>query len=199
MIDNIFWDIDETLIHSYYKNENNAKAYNQTPTFEFSLADGSYCTFIRDNADEVVEYSRSVVGKDNVFILTRATHDYALEINKNTGWDFSEKNIIARENIYLHNRIMRGFRSGWHLDADHNLTEIELDSSKTSKFIENLKNFENILIDDLAYPFNEEKYSLLGIEREQYLKIEGFYGININSVNQNFEKMVKEFIDNHTK
>jgi hypothetical protein len=81
-----------------------------------------YVTFKRSWADDLIKFSRDLVGYDNVYILTAASTDYVNWCNKvlELGFD-PNSNIFAREHMY------------------------EID--RHPKFLDS----HNILVDDLPY------------------------------------------------
>ena len=136
MINKLFWDIDETLIHT------SLSAFEEGSKFkEFTLPDSAikYYTIIRPCSKSLIEYSRDLVGKNNVYILTTSTHDYANEINRLAGWGFESDHILTREDINEH-RYATAYGSS--TSVPHELAD---------------KN--NVLIDNLPPRYNE--YNLL--------------------------------------
>lgn len=94
MIDKIFFDLDETLIHSSSYN-------NEGVSFEINLAnefwgDEHYYVFVNPCAHRLLEYARDLVGADNVFILTTSIEDYAKMINKKANFEFRDDQILHR-------------------------------------------------------------------------------------------------------
>jgi len=95
-INQIYFDLDETLI---YSTESVAGVDNTFPGIEMVtliLDHEVYDTFIHPRAQEVIDYANAIVGRDNVFILTTATKDYALQVNEKAGFGIKKENIIAR-------------------------------------------------------------------------------------------------------
>lgn len=149
MINRVYWDLDETLIHThdedYIKHD-----------FEFDLDTGgwggsyNYKTKIRPGAQKVIDYSRHLVGVDNVWILTASTIDYATIINHKAGFGFRPDQIIAREHHKTH------LKSKEHRHPD------------------------NVLIDNLPAFDNTNKTALIGIKRDNYLQVKDYYGIDFS-------------------
>lgn len=149
MINRVYWDLDETLIHThdedYIKHD-----------FEFDLDSGgwggsySYKTKIRPGAQEVIDYSRSLVGAENVWILTASIIDYATIINHMAGFGFRPDQIIAREHQKNH------LESKWHRHPD------------------------NVLIDNLRPFENTGKMGFIGIDKDNYLRVKDYYGIDFS-------------------
>lgn len=172
MINRIYWDIDETLIHTMMRPP-------EQKHISFSLEDGVYYTIIRPCAKELIDYSRSLVGHANVHILTSATYDYATEINRIADWGFRPEEIFAREDM-----------------NKHTLSRPTIYGSsmyEVNPHIYAHKN--NVLIDNLPARGNDIKTSFIGIDpTTNYLKVHDYYGVN-NLGEADFVKQVKEFLD----
>ena len=82
MIKRIFQDLDECILHTY------ANSMPPSEYVEFILSEDmhTYRTMIRPCAKRLFEYYNSVVGKENVYILTTATRDYAERLNQLGGF-----------------------------------------------------------------------------------------------------------------
>lgn len=167
MITKIFWDIDETLIHTELHAPDQEHVVLQ-------LNDANYYTIIRPCAKSLIEFSRELVGFDNVYILTTATTDYAREVNRLAGWEFAHNHIIAREEISNHEFGLAYGGAGVmrHKVADRN----------------------NVLIDNLPARHNAKKIDLIGITEDRYFNIRDYYGVNFP--NDPFETDVKNFLLN---
>lgn len=162
MLNRIYWDIDETLIHTRMRPP-------EQKHISFSLEGGMYYTIIRPCSKELIEFSREMVGAENVHILTWATYDYAMEINRQADWGFKAEDIFAREAILS--------RSTIYEVKPHNYAH---------------KN--NVLIDNLPARENEIKTSFISINPvTNYLKIDDYYGVN-NLGEADFINQVKEFL-----
>lgn len=171
MIDRIFWDIDETLIHTEVRPF--GPGYNDVP---FELEDSTYYTKIRPCSLSLIQFSVNLVGKDNVYILTTATRDYAREINRIAGWGFENDHIFSREDLHA-NRYSVGY------GGSATMAHKEVSSPK------------NVLIDNLPPRENAAKMSFIGIGYERYLKIVDYYGVDFPDCT--FEEDVKEFLLKH--
>jgi hypothetical protein len=168
MIKNIFWDIDETLIHT--ETRSFGRGYNDV---KFELDGFPYYTVIRPCSNSLIEFSREMVGKDNVYILTTATTDYAREINRIAGWNFEHDHIIAREDISNHKYTLP---YGGKSISRHKVADVN-----------------NVLIDNLPIRDNYDKVDLIGIvDRDRYFKIRDYYGVNFP--NDSFDSDVREFL-----
>jgi hypothetical protein len=168
MINSIHLDLDETLLHSFWPTED----IEGQPHIVIELDnDEIYNTIIRPTAQNIINYSRSLVGPENVFILTSAVFEYACQINEKAGFGFSRGNIHAREQ-QAPARIGYGMQYPTH--------------PKWSK--------NNVLIDNLSYHGNQAKCDYIGnIGKENYLQVRDYYGVNFP--NDPFETDVYEFLD----
>ena len=169
MIKSIYWDIDETLIHSSIKDPNQNH-------LEILLADNDrYYTIVRPCAQRIIDFSRNLVGRENVFILTAATTDYVRAINEKAGWGFPNEQIFARED-----------QEKYSYHGAYGGTQY-VDSSQAHP--------DNVLIDNLPPRHNEGKIAFLGIWktwRENYFQVRDYYGVNFTE--DSFEEDVKEFL-----
>lgn len=168
MINKIFFDIDETIIHTLF----NQKTVQPHITFKLKNDSATYNTIIRDCAQAVIDFSRGIVGANNVYILTAATQDYASTINGLAGWNFKEHQIISRDDIAMHK-----YSTAYGGSAIIPST---------------LAHKNNILIDNLPWKYNTDKMHLIGITEDRYMKIEDYYGVEYEDVT--FEEDVKAFI-----
>jgi hypothetical protein len=173
MINKIFWDIDETLIHTTIYDP-------KQDHVQFSLGDGHvYHTMIRPCSNELIRFSRELVGKENVHILTTATRDYAEKVNELAGWGFDPKDIFAREDQEANRIWVSTAYGGRHC----------------SIIPHEYANPNNVLIDNLRRLQNEGKINFIGIGKTQetnYLKIYDYYGVNFPD--DSFEEDVKNFL-----
>lgn len=174
MINKIFWDIDETLIHTSIYDPKQEHV-------QFSLVgDGHvYHTIIRPCSHDLIKFSRELVGKENVHILTTATRDYAEKVNELAGWGFDPKDIFAREDQDAARLfISTAYGGGYYETIPHKYA-----------------NPNNVLIDNLPRRQNEGKIDFIGIGETQetnYLKIYDYYGVNFPD--DFFEEDVKNFL-----
>jgi hypothetical protein len=168
----LFWDIDETLIHT--------KLNPFRPEWDCDLfeIDGYvHYTRIRPCARDLIEYSRSLFGDDNVYILTAATHQYAREINRLADWGFTSEQIFAREIMEQYTLRSSG---GWGAER----VQVKPHA---------LAHPDNILIDNLPPEWNEEKTSFMLINpKTNYLKVEDYVGDNTDE--DIFRDTVKHFL-----
>ena len=134
----------------------------------------TYYTIIRPCAQRLIDLARELVGKDNVYILTAATFDYANTINEKAGWGFERDHIIAREEIKRH-LIPTAYGGSAYVEK------------------EGIAHKDNVLIDNLPYRQNMSKVNLIGIGEDRYLHVRDYYGVN-GTEWDTFEKDVKEFL-----
>ena len=142
--------------------------------YGFVLPDNlaTYYTIIRPCSAELIQYSRDLVGKDNVYILTASTHDYANEVNRLADWGFDTDHILTREVIAEH-RYATAYGSS--TAVPHKLSDPN-----------------NVLIDNLPSRYNENKMILIGIKSDRYLQIRDYYGVDYSD--ESFQEDVMEFL-----
>jgi len=155
---NIFIDLDETLIHTdlngMYKNDTEA---------EKIVIDGIvYLVKIRPGALNLLKGLRK---KGDVYMLTRATADYAFAMSNKFKFGFEQDQIYSRE--YVKN---------WKYK--------ELKISKGN----------NYLLDDLPFEENYEKIALLKqLGDVKYIKVNPYYGSSVdNLVKEDIKDILKE-------
>lgn len=150
MINCVFWDLDETLIHSMTESKNGDHDFPiHLDSGAWSSTD-TYYVKVRKDSKDVIDYSRKLVGHKNVLILTAATYEYAFDICNKADFGFNREQIISREQI------------------KHFVRQRE------SRF----RNENNVLIDNLPVYDNRDKLKVIGIELERYLRIEDYYGVD---------------------
>lgn len=138
MIKNIYFDLDETLIHS------EVYPYPQA-VHEFEIYPyGKYHVAVRNKIHDAIGFARDMVGSDNVFILTVSISLYATEINNLCKLGFKDQNILTRSVLETGDR---------HEKADHSNLLIDnlpiRDNFKKLKFIGIENNHERYLeVDD---------------------------------------------------
>ena len=172
-INRIFFDIDETLISTSVVDPNQ-------DCFPFSLENDptAYYTIVRPCAQRLIDFARSLVGKENVHILTVATRDYARKVNELAGWGFNNEDIFAREDIESHSHTIVGAYSHSSLVVDPHI----------------YAHPKNVIIDNLPKAYNSGKIGFIGIwnKPENYLQIRDYLGVNFPSCT--FEADVKDFL-----
>jgi hypothetical protein len=169
MIKRIFQDLDECILHTT-TNDIHGK---ECVEFILDNDTNTYRTVIRSCAKELFEYYNGVVGKENVYILTTATRDYAKELNRLGGFGLDEDHIFSREDIQQHRVTW-----GWGGEGATPLPIADKD---------------NVLIDNLPSRYNDSKMSMMGIVTKNYYQTPEYYGNNMSE--DNFLDGVKKFIE----
>ena len=169
MIKNIFFDIDETLIHSSYDKPN----YLRNDYLELKFVEGrDLYTLVRPCADKIIQYARDLVGFENVYVLTTSTREYAEQVNTGAGWNFNVKSLFTREDLR---------------DAKSN-TMYETLPHPT------LANPNNVIIDNLPYRYNTNKMAYIGISADNYCHVDDYYGADDEDLEQFFYEKVVKFL-----
>ena len=142
MINKIFWDNDECLVSAYQ-----VFSKNEETDFDVGIKveNDVYNLKINPYAWKMLEFSRKLVGAENVWMITTGTRDYAEAVIEVCGFGFPSNQILTREDIYGMIR---------HIRFD-------------PEFINPYKNKNNVLIDNLSPRHNElEPFKLIvGAER----------------------------------
>lgn len=175
MINKIFFDLDECLIHTELREPTQKH-------ISFCLDDygGTYYSIVRPCAKRLIEFARNLIGAENVFILTAAIKPYACEINRLAEFGFPEDQILSREDINNH-YFATAYGGGSILASQH-------------------AHVDNVLIDNLEGRYNQDKVSFIGIWRSldtNYLKIRDYYGVNFPD--DPFEENVMNFLEERHK
>ena len=170
MIKSIFQDLDECILHSV-----NIHPGQDCLHFDLEDDDHSYFTMVRPCAVGLFDFYRSLVGDNNVFILTTSTRDYASKIIELAGFNISDSNLLARDTIKKHS-----YSSAYGESATVSMKSIA--------------HKDNILIDNLPWKYNMSKMDMISIANDRYLQTRDYYGVNYPD--DNFEKTVKEFVLN---
>ena len=170
MIKRIFQDIDECILHTFVNNDPNQNHV------EFVLGEDmhTYRTIIRPCAKELFEYYNSVVGKENVYILTSATRDHAETLNRLGEFGLDTDHIFSREDIskYSHKSNMWG---------------------EANTIAHPLAHKDNVLIDNLPLAYNMSKVNFMNIAFDNYHQTPEYYGVNYPD--DPFFENIKEFIE----
>ena len=170
----IFWDIDETLIHSRL-NKTKGQVWTSF-SFKHDNQVHNMVTRIRPCALELINFSRDLVGEDNVHILTTSVFPYAQAISKLGGWGFKDKDIFARDTID-HYTIKMPAMYGY--------------DKYTSKH--EYANKNNVLIDNLHPETNMSKICLMDVSLPNgYLHVKDYYGLDDSD--EQFKEQVKHFL-----
>jgi len=176
MINKIFWDIDETLIHSRL-----TPSTRYVHNINFRLKHEKFYTCVRPCSKTLIDYSRSLVGSENVHILTAATFDYAKKISALADWGFSDENIFSRETMNKYSTEISSLYGTERIVSRHPFA-----------------NKNNVLIDNLIPSWNFEKITLMGINPQtHYLKVEDYMGDNTDE--DIFADIVKHFLNERFK
>lgn len=167
MIHKIFFDIDETLLHTEVNHDPGQECF--VHTFEGSLK--TYYTIFRPSARRILDFARELVGNENVYALTTATRDYAERLNAVGNFGWRNDQILTREDIEAHQ---------WYGAYG----SVNCNQHKT------LANCRNVLVDNLPSRENEKKMALIGIGIPRYIKVEFYWGVNFPD--DTFEEDVKQ-------
>ena len=168
MIKRIFQDLDECILHT---------VINRDPDqnhIEFILSEGmhTYHTIIRPCAKELFAYYNDLIGKENVYILTAATREYAEALNRLGEFGLDNDHIFAREDIQQYSVAFGYGGEG---------------SSPTP-----IADKDNVLIDNLPPRYNCNKIDMMGIVTKNYHQTPEYYGNNLND--QDFFENIKKFL-----
>lgn len=168
MIKRIFQDLDECILHTYIN------SIPPSEYVEFILSEDihTYRTMIRPCAKRLFEYYNSVVGKENVYILTSATRDYAETLNRLGEFGLDEDHIFTREDIQQHS--------------------ITLSYGGEGSVPLPIADKDNILIDNLPPRYNRNKMDMMGIVTQNYLQTCEYYGFNDDD--EDFYEDIVKFI-----
>lgn len=171
MIARIFFDLDETLIHTSVLEPN-----QEHVSFNIDGDWNTYYTIIRPASYGVIEFARNLVGKENVFVLTIATRAYAQEVNRLANWNFPHDQIFAREDLEAHE---------WPTAYG---SYAKMPNNKISSS-------DNVIIDNQMPRFNEGKICFIGISKTwatNYLQVRDYFGVNFPD--DPFQEDVEEFL-----
>ena len=166
-INKIFFDIDNTLIFTDFSDP-----FQDHITFTLDDHDTMYYTIIRPCASNLINFSRNLVGHDNVYILTTAIEEYANKINELAGWGFEKDHIFCREHM----------KNNWYSTA--------YGGGATAPC--SVAHNNNVLIDNLPQRENCVKQDFIGIRHDRYMKIADYYGYEFPD--ETFESDVKDFL-----
>ncbi len=162
MINQIFFDLDNAIAYCDHDQFVNDIDYS------FALEDGVYGLKINPCAWNLLNYSRNLVGEENVFMLTSSSNDYANQIDQIAGFKFGYDKIFSREKI------------------DNVIWNMNFCPDYKGEYV----NSNNVLIDNLYPRENKEKMRFAGISLDNYLKVDDYYGHRI----EDFEEKVIEFL-----
>ena len=170
MIKRIFQDLDECILHTLV----NKMPHDHEKYVEFVLGEDmhTYRTLIRPCAKTLFEYYNSIVGKENVYILTTATRDYAETLNQLGEFGLDNDHIYTREDIQQYS-ISHGYGGEGTLPMP-------------------IADKDNVLIDNLPPRYNCNKMDMMGIVTKNYHQTPEYYGSNFHE--QDFVDDIKKFI-----
>lgn len=179
MINNIYFDLDECLLHTSVDTDPGQNCFQQK-LMEWSVKEKrdvlkTFYTIIRPCAKELFDFAWNIVGEEHVYILTDSVFDYASGINNAMGF-VDPCRLLTREDLNRHqvSGAYGGLYSLKHETA-HPL---------------------NLLIDDIPPRYNERKTGFLGImDPERYHLVRAYWGVNFPD--EPFQKQVEDFILKH--
>lgn len=165
MIDNkkLFLDFDNTLAHSLYANDEkhaDQLLYDYGEHWygvKFEIRhNGWFVSFTRNWTNDLLEFSRNLVGNDNVFILTTGTLDYIRWCNVKLGLGFDPNtNIFGREDISYQDTHPKFVDSHNVLVDDLSYSDHALGSRGKVKFLNNIP--KNQFVDVAPFTVHSEK------------------------------------------
>ena len=157
-IKNIFVDLDETLIFTDLNG-----VFKDDPKLVIVDVDKNfYSVKIRPGALELLAKLREM---GEVYLLTKATSNYALAMSNKFGFDFDKKRIFDRNYI-----------------QDWRYKKLDIPNGK------------NYLIDDLPYAYNFKKISLLKqLGDVKYIKVNPYNGSAVDDMSsEDVEDILKK-------
>lgn len=146
----IFLDLDETLVNTQFYTTSNSDRIKIVLGVDKRGREESYFVMPRPNVLQMLEECRAV---GPTFIMTAATKDYALAINKVCGLGFSPEQIIARED--------------YESKDEAGLATIRPCDAGQSVLVDNMLHHEDYAV---------LKRKVLGISRYRYLQIREYAG-----------------------
>ena len=168
MIKRIFQDLDECILHTVV----NTIPSNEFVEFTLSEDIYTYRTMIRPCAKELFSYYNDTVGKENVYILTTSTLDYAKELNRLGEFGLDADHIYTREDIQQYS-ISFGYGGEGTVAMP-------------------IADKDNVLIDNLSPRHNYNKMDMMGIVTKNYYQTPEYYGNNLND--EDFFENIKKFL-----
>ena len=170
MIKRIFQDLDECILHTTVNNDP-----GQTHV-EFMLPEDvhTYRTIIRPCAKDLFAYYNDLIGKENVYILTTATREYAEALNRLGEFGLDYAHIFTREDI-------QQYKTSFAYGGEGVMKMPIADK-------------DNVLIDNLPPRYNCDKMDMMGIVTKNYHQTPEYYGNNLNDEDffENIKKFLKE-------
>jgi hypothetical protein len=162
MIKRIFFDLDETLLHTHLGRPPVGVDYVTHPhTYGGTM---EYHTVFRPCANELISFARDLVGHENVYVLTAATRDYARFMNEAGKFGFDHDQIFSREDIRNNSYSSPGMYGSFTMYVKH----------------PGVADPMNVLIDNLHSRENESKMTFIDIQDlNRYIQVQNFYGTNM--------------------
>lgn len=158
MIYKIFFDLDECLFHTILGGKAPQECFTH---FDDENPDMPYHTIFNPLGYPAIEYARSLVGNENVLVLTSSLRWYAERLCAAGEFGFRNDQIFTREDLHEHR--YSGAWSTGTIQVSHN----------------GLANPNNVLIDNLPPRYNENKMSFIGIrDLTRYIQVRDYYGVN---------------------
>jgi hypothetical protein len=172
----LFWDLDESLIHTFYADSEKHADQLMDLYSEYWKGvkyyirhDGWYVSFLRNGALELLEFTRNLAGFDNVNMLSIGGKEYILWANVKMGLGFDPNfQIFGKEDI------------------------------ATLKVHPKFKDTHNILIDDMSFAHHIKRSEgnnkidfLSGIPKNNLIQIPKFT-VWVGDVDKNH---IDQFID----
>lgn len=162
----VFFDLDETLIHTEFK------SYDPRCKV-ISLSDGDYFFRIKPDAIDAINVACELVGRENVYILTVATRDYAKAILKISEFGIPFDRLFAREDL-------ADCCVNTSFGASTTLPHVDFEKTR------------NILIDNLPAIGNFHKVAFLNMDTDDYMNVRDYFGVDFPG--DEFASNVSDFI-----
>ena len=155
---NIFVGLNETLIYTDLE----GKLKDDPGVSKIVINGNVYSVKLRPGASKLLKGLRK---KGEVYMVTRATSDYALAMSNKFGFDFDKKRIFDRNYI-----------------QDWRYKKLDIPNGK------------NYLIDDLPYAYNFKKISLLKqLGDVKYIKVNPYNGSAVDDMSsEDVEDILKK-------
>lgn len=164
MLNKIFWDLDETLAHVQVNPRvADIKSDDQT---DFTLDDSFlYRATIRDGASELVNYSRELVGPENVWVCTTSVKSYAEKIIELADLQIPSEQVLYRSIV----------DSYYHRSRRTQVGDRLIPQEKHSVF-----SLANVLLDNKRVGAHHlaQKMCVLGISPARVFHVKDFYENN---------------------
>lgn len=170
---NIWFDLDETLVHSYFLTE----AYEGIRGIKTNhTEDGKNHFYVikRQLTDQVIDLAQRTVGRNNVFLITLGFEEYVKKMFEMCEIDIRVENIFFKERWLK--KIPTAYGGSYCLPWGGR--------------------GRNLLIDNLEFGYNQEKVQFLNLKKNDYLQIKEYFG---NDLNDPFLNQVESFLEERTK